>query len=69
MAREIVAIKEVVKRKRVKFFIVEDDVILFLRNERSPVGTYGKSQPCQYGQFKVTRKINDNDYVVALRIP
>lgn len=54
------------KKQRVKTFQEGDLVVAHLWKSRSPTWTYGKLKSCKYGSFWMTRKKNDNAYIVEL---
>ncbi|KAI0529750.1 hypothetical protein KFK09_002308 [Dendrobium nobile] len=54
------------KHKRQRLFNVGDLVMVRLRRERFPPGTYSKLSRRKIGPIPITAKINDNAYSMAL---
>nr|GMD29228.1 E3 ubiquitin-protein ligase ORTHRUS 2-like isoform X2 [Ipomoea batatas] len=54
------------KKHRQQVFQVGEHVLIYLRKERYPAGTFHKLSPKKYGPFEIVRKINDNAYVVGI---
>nr|GMD93444.1 Zinc finger, CCHC-type [Ipomoea batatas] len=54
------------KKCRQQVFQVGEQVLIYLRKERYPAGTFHKLNPKKYGPFEIVRKINDNAYVVDI---